>query len=220
MAQKSIAQMTPSEFQSEFVSQGERGCRKYLRNRRWPNGVCCPRCGSDAVYKLGRLEFHWQCQSCEPADYRFSVLTGTPFQNAKQSLQIWFALIYLLRVKKGLVNLHEVAKWTGRPYRTCWAIWHRMLKLLPSHEFEELTGIASGARLLQCVEEEYRLLENARAHRHGKTPSRRRGGETSSPLVFHKKLRTTAKSPVPGRRVRNLSIPRSGKFGVLKYLIS
>jgi Transposase zinc-ribbon domain/ABC transporter substrate binding protein len=33
------------------LTTDEEACRAYLKARRWPEGVCCPRCGNPAVYE-------------------------------------------------------------------------------------------------------------------------------------------------------------------------
>jgi hypothetical protein len=39
----------------------EAACKAYLRARRWPNGIACPRCGNETVFPVGSLPFKWQC---------------------------------------------------------------------------------------------------------------------------------------------------------------
>ena len=45
--------------------------KAYLKARRWPQGVRCPRCGNPAVYDLPSRKWHWQCEKCAPDGYRF-----------------------------------------------------------------------------------------------------------------------------------------------------
>jgi hypothetical protein len=45
---KTIDQLTPSEFFSQFPD--EDACKRYLMRCRWPDGVRCPRCGNDDLY--------------------------------------------------------------------------------------------------------------------------------------------------------------------------
>src|SRR5437016_5335982 len=50
-------------------------CREYLVARRWPNGVACPRCGSQNVLFLEKYS-RWQCR-----DTRERRITGTGGQD-------------------------------------------------------------------------------------------------------------------------------------------
>ncbi len=152
---KGIGQMTKREFGRSFsLSIGafsEEAFRDHLRWRRWPIAVSCPRCGNEKVYELRRRKFHWQCHSCNPRGYRFSVLTHTPFENAKSSLKIWFPLCFFMVQRKGPVNIRAASRALGVPYRTCWRIWHRILDLLRNSEFQELLGISNAEDLLEEI---------------------------------------------------------------------
>ena len=63
----------------------EDACRTYLEQLRWPNGICCLRCGDTNVSgrsKRGQFE----CYSC---DYQFSVMAGTIFHDTHLPLSKW-----------------------------------------------------------------------------------------------------------------------------------
>src|ERR1700694_2747867 len=101
---KFTPQMTVPQFESLFPTDD--ACKQYLTGRRWPQGVCCPRCGNENVYELKARPFNWQCQNCDKRGYRFSVLVGTIFENTNKPMRIWFKVIYLmLTSKKGISSL-------------------------------------------------------------------------------------------------------------------
>lgn len=132
--------LTQDAFDKKFPT--EEACRDYLVAMRWPKGIQCPRCGeSQRVYKLKKV-YHWVCKN--PATYaetglpvcggkngyRFSVLTGTIFQDTKKPLKIWFKVGYLMLVaKKGIsaLQVHRVifGEDSGSDYRTSWYMCHR-----------------------------------------------------------------------------------------------
>src|SRR5437667_12313691 len=62
-------------------------CRDYLVARRWPNGVACPRCGSDRVAFLENYN-RWQC-SVTHAARQFTAKTGTIFEDSPLGLDKW-----------------------------------------------------------------------------------------------------------------------------------
>src|ERR1700736_5183721 len=74
---KPVHQLTVAQFEKMFPN--EEACKAYLVARRWPQGVCCPRCGNPAVYDLPSGKWHWQCEQCAPDGYRFSHIAGTIF---------------------------------------------------------------------------------------------------------------------------------------------
>src|SRR5207253_3401479 len=85
-------------------------CKTHLVAKRWPDGVRCPRCGAtERVYALRTRPFHWVCKNVSdecPGVYRFSVLTGTVFENTNVPLCTWFEVLFLMtQSKKGISAL-------------------------------------------------------------------------------------------------------------------
>ena len=84
---------------------------KWFEVQRWPNGVCCPTCGSDrcAVIK-SRKPMPYRCKDCRE---HFSVRKGTVMQSSKLSYQKWAIAIYLVATSlKGVssMKLHRDLK--------------------------------------------------------------------------------------------------------------
>src|SRR6267154_626239 len=61
-------------------------CREYLVERRWPDGVTCPRCGSTDVETLERGG-RWRCRSTHHAP-QFTVRTGTVMEDSPEDFPI------------------------------------------------------------------------------------------------------------------------------------
>ena len=102
-------------------------CKRYIVSKRWPDGVSCPRCGNfERVYALKARPFHWSCKNLECGGrngYRFSVISGTIFQDTKIPLTLWFKIGYLmLTAKKGISSLQVrriiFGKDSGSDWRT------------------------------------------------------------------------------------------------------
>lgn len=73
-------------------------CYEQLRELRWPEGIYCPRCGSDNVTRQGRDETEqdkqrYHCKSCQR---RFDDLSLSVFSGHHQPLKIWMHCLYLL----------------------------------------------------------------------------------------------------------------------------
>ena len=122
------ATLSVDAFDKRFPT--EESCREALRAARWPNGVTCPKCGkSEKVYALKSKPFYWLCKNCK--SYRFSVISGTIFENTKKPLQIWFKVAYLMLVaKKGRSALEIHRTMYGDPftadYHTTWYMCTRL----------------------------------------------------------------------------------------------
>jgi len=133
-----------ASFDRMFATEDD--CKRYLMQKRWPDGVRCPRCGAkEKVYALAARPYHWVCKSgAETVDkktgealvchkrngYRFSVITHTIFQDTKISLVLWFKIGFLmLTAKKGVSSLQVrrmvFGERSGTDWRTCWYICHR-----------------------------------------------------------------------------------------------
>lgn len=119
-------------FHSEEV------CRDYLEHLRWPDGVCCTRCGScDSISEITtRDQFH--CMDC---NYRFSVTSGTIFDNTKLPLWKWFAAIFLMIEGKKGISANQIKRTLGVTYKTAWHLCHRVREAMRDTEADPLSGI-------------------------------------------------------------------------------
>src|ERR687897_713346 len=69
-----------------------------VRQHRWPDGVRCPRCASDAVARHGRDDTQpdrrrYRCAVCGS---RFDDLTGTVLAGHHRPLRLWVLCLYLM----------------------------------------------------------------------------------------------------------------------------
>ena len=131
--------MTLAELRERFKTEDD--CKAFIQAARWPNGVLCPRCGNDKVYALKKRPWHWQCQKCAKHGYRFSITTGTVFENTKYPLRTWFEVGYLMcQSKKGISALQIHRQIGSGDYRTAWFICHRLRAAMKNEEFTRLVG--------------------------------------------------------------------------------
>ena len=73
-------------------------CFAFVRQHRWPEGVRCPGCGSDAVIRDGRDDAQpdrqrYRCKACGS---RFDDLTGTVLAGHHQPLRVWVLCLYFM----------------------------------------------------------------------------------------------------------------------------
>src|SRR4051794_24207611 len=73
-------------------------CFAFVRQRRWPEGVRCPGCGSAAVIRDGcdDRQPHRQRYRCKGCARRFDDLTGTVLAGHHQPLRVWVLCLYLM----------------------------------------------------------------------------------------------------------------------------
>jgi transposase-like protein len=133
--------------QVERMFATEDACKALLTKLRWPDGtVACPRCNAtEKVYKTSQA-FRWKCKACNPNGYRFSVLTGSVFENTNMPLRTWFRVAFLmLSSKKGMSALQV---WRMMPpvrgekgsYKTFWYMCHRIRAAMQDGTLQKLTG--------------------------------------------------------------------------------
>lgn len=136
------------QFDRDFPT--DEACKEYIVAKRWPDGVRCPRCNrKERVYALRARPFHWTCCNADCGGrkgYRFSVTSGTIFQDTKISLRLWFKVGYLmLTAKKGISSLQIrrviFGENSGSDWRTTWYICHRWRAAMKGDGFP-LTGEA------------------------------------------------------------------------------
>lgn len=134
--------MTLSSLMAHFST--EEACKQFLTEKRWPNGVQCPRCANKKVYALKSKPFHWVCKGKECGGrngYRFSVITRTIFENTNYPLAIWFQVIYLMtQSKKGISALQIHRQIGSGDYRTAWYMCHRIRAAMKDGGFGKLMG--------------------------------------------------------------------------------
>ena len=112
-------------------------CREYLEKLRWPEGVACLRCGSLSVSEISTRD-QFDCNDCR---YRFSVTSGTIFDNTKLPLWKWFAGIYLMVEGKKGVSANQVKRTLGVTYKTAWFLCHRVREAMRELNASQLSGI-------------------------------------------------------------------------------
>jgi transposase-like protein len=116
--------------------KNEETCISYLAQQRWGETPCCPHCGNTKAWKTNR---GYTCAAKE-CSKKFSVTSGTIFENTKLSLRLWFATIYLCTAhKKGISSL-QLSRDLNVTQKTAWFLLHRVREMLAYNNPEYLNG--------------------------------------------------------------------------------
>ncbi len=169
--------MTFQQLMARFPD--EDACRKFLFERRWPDGVVhCPRCAkSETVYALKAFPWRWECSNpeCRSGNaYRFSLLVGTIFENTKHPLVTWFKVLYtILQSKKGVSSRQIRRMFFGETssLHTAWYMCHRLRAAMHDPDFKQLMGI---------VEVDETFIGGKDKNRHWNKKTHIKGGEMSN----------------------------------------
>ena len=135
-------------FNSEEV------CRDYLEKLRWEDGKPnCPKCNSESVSRISTRN-QFDCNVCR---CRFSVTSGTIFDNTKLPLWKWFAAAYLMLESKKSVSANQLKRTIGTTYKTAWHLCHRIREAMETQD--------QGPALFGIIElDETMLVPNKRQH--------------------------------------------------------
>lgn len=122
-----------AQFRAWFPT--DEACLDYLDWLRWPDGFCCPGCGSRrASGGVGR----YRCTGC---DRRVSVTAGTLLDKTRTPLTVWFEAVWLMVADKtGVSASHLYRVLPISSYQTAWAMLARLRTVMGSADSEPLTG--------------------------------------------------------------------------------
>jgi len=113
-----------SEFEACFAT--EQACRDYLFRLRWPEGFCCPRCGSRKSWPLRVVLL--QCADC---GYQISVTAGTILQDTRTSLKVWFQAMWWVTTQKNGASALGLQRVLGlKQYQTAWTWLHKLRRAM------------------------------------------------------------------------------------------
>jgi transposase-like protein len=99
-------------------------CLCYLAERRWPNGVTCPTCGSKEVRFIATRRV-WECKSKHPRK-QFSVKVGTIFEDSPLGLDKWLPGMWLIASNRNGISSWELHRAVGVTQKTAWFMLHRI----------------------------------------------------------------------------------------------
>ncbi len=119
----------------EFGSEDK--CHALLEELRWPDGLKCPRCGSDKISRIVKRR-QFDCDGCR---YQFSVRVGTLFQDSKLPLWKWFLAVYIMGESKKGVSANQLKRMLGVSYKTAWFLCHRIRAAMHDESAPLLRGI-------------------------------------------------------------------------------
>jgi transposase-like protein len=114
-------------------------CRHLMIDLRWPDGwVSCPVCGSEKVTYLTKARV-WKCYATHSKP-RFSLKTGTIFEDSPIPLEKWLPAVWTLLNWKDGISSWELHRALGVTQKTAWFMLHRIRLAVQSKTFNKLAG--------------------------------------------------------------------------------
>jgi transposase-like protein/ribosomal protein L37E len=125
---------TMFEFEERFGS--EEACVAYLRQRRWPEGFVCPRCGGRRAWQL-RTRALDECAAC---GHQVSLTAGTAFAGTRKPLRLWFRVMGELLFSKRGCSALELTRRFPLSYETAWTWLHKLRSCMDRSGGDPLSG--------------------------------------------------------------------------------
>jgi len=113
-------------------------CLQYMIARRWPEGVCCPTCGSKDVRFISTRRV-WECKA-KHARKQFSAKVGTIFEDSPISLDKWLVAVWMITNCKNGISSYEVARAIGVTQKSAWFMLHRIRLAMQGESTVKLGG--------------------------------------------------------------------------------
>jgi hypothetical protein len=168
-------------------------CRQFMTELRWRDGkVTCPECGATKVTWLAKQRV-WKCYASHPKP-RFSLKTGTIFEDSPIGLEMWLPAVWMLLICKNGISSYELHRGFGVTQKTAWFMLQR-IRLAMQDDF-------SGGNLGGEVEVDETFIggKSRNMHKDAKVRAQKAGRNTGNKAVVLGVLeRATEKKP---KRVR------------------
>jgi transposase len=127
--------MTYREFMERFPDND--ACVQYLKQRFYPDGSECPKCGKATKFHRIRSRAAYGCQFCGHQVYPTA---GTIFHKSTTSLQMWFWAIYLMSSTRCGISAKQLERELGVTYKTAWRMFNKIRTLLSDDDSDPMTG--------------------------------------------------------------------------------
>jgi len=172
-------------------------CRRFMMDLRWPDGkVACPQCGSDRVVYLAKARV-WKCYGKHPMA-KFSLKTGTIFEDSPLGLDKWLAAVWLVVNCKNGISSYEVARDLGVTQKSAWFMGHRIRLALHAGSFDKLSGhveadetfVGGKARNMHVAQRKRRITGTGGKDKTAVLGMLERGGKVRTTVIGDRKKRT------------------------------
>jgi len=118
---KEKASITIREFYEQFPT--DESCLQHVFDSRFGQGHTCPKCAKKSNWSRMKATRAFACQWC---GHHIHPTAGTPFEDTRTPLQLWFYAIYLFTTSRQGVPAKELERKLGVTYNTAWRMGHQI----------------------------------------------------------------------------------------------
>ena len=112
-------------------------CLAHLFEARFGQGYTCPSCERPANWYRIKAERAYSCQWC---GHHLHPTVGTPFEQTRTPLQLWFYAIHLFTTTRNGVAAKELQRQLGVTYKTAWRMADQIRKHMANVDGEAPVG--------------------------------------------------------------------------------
>ncbi|MEI6486538.1 MAG: IS1595 family transposase [Sphingomonadales bacterium] len=127
--------LTTREFFKQFPD--DETCLNHLFEVRFGQGHTCPKCERPSNWYRIKAERAYSCQWC---GHHLHPTVGTPFEQTRTPLQLWFYAIHLFTTTRHGVSAKELQRQLGVTYKTAWRIGHEIRLHMAAVDGDEPIG--------------------------------------------------------------------------------
>lgn len=120
----------------------ERTCIAYYEQLRWNSNPVCPHCGAQKPYTTNR---GYKCSN-KNCHKKFTVRSGTIFENSRLPIRVWFGAIFLATNHKKGISSVQLASDLGITQKTAWILLHRVREMLKQNAPEMLDDLVKESK--------------------------------------------------------------------------
>lgn len=130
----------------KIAQMTEKEAREFIENIRWPDGIVCPKCGSDrGAYKLkskpsSKNKILPGVYKCKDRRKKFTVTIGTIFEGSHIPSKKWLIAIYLMNASKKGISAHQLHRMLDITYKSAWFMCHRIRFAMTQEPLNKLLG--------------------------------------------------------------------------------
>ena len=101
-------------------------CHEAMIRVRWADGIVrCPQCGSDNVGYLAAAR-RFKCYAAKHPKQKFTLKTGTLFEDSPLPLEKWLPALWLLTNCKNGISSYELGRALKITQKSAWFMLHRL----------------------------------------------------------------------------------------------
>ena len=110
----------------------------YIAAIKWPNGPCCPKCGSVNVGRIVTRR-RYQCREKE-CRKQFSLTTGTILEATHLTADKWCVAVWMILGCRNGISSCEIARTLGIKQQSAWHLLHRVREIISQSHDGKMAG--------------------------------------------------------------------------------